>query len=262
LYDAIHTASNVLETRIKYNDKAIIERYGADVSGENIVIFNIFKTIRSFNQNKNIKEMLEPLTVQECTKDKLNELCQTYPSFQPLFAKAIEMINGSSSQLAPDLADRLSGVERMQSEEKKENGQEYPSFSDKTNALLTDWSKTTEAGKNFVAEYHEEGLLQMRAGIMTLFDNVNLNAMLSDKKLLSLGIDKSRDIEKNKHELENSFLKTLLGGLVNVTFDGFPPSVGFRFGKKGASTDLQKLRGRNVDISNVLLTGIIKVSVG
>jgi hypothetical protein len=59
----------------------------------------------------------------------------------------------------------------------------------------------------------------MKQGIMALFDNVNITGMINDApKLLSLGIDKSWDVNKKKHELQNSFIKTLVGGLSAVTF--------------------------------------------
>jgi len=194
------------------------------------------------------------LKVEDCTKDKLNELCHENTGFQSLFAKAIESINGSSNKLAPDLVDKLSGIERVQPSEKNDkNTKKYPSLSEKTNPLLDDWTHTTEAGKNFVAEYHEEGILQMKKGIMTFFDNVNIGAMLNDQgKLLSLGIDKSWDINKRQHELENSFLKTLLGALSVVTFEPLTLSLGMKFGQTGASEDLKKLRARNVDVSNLI----------
>jgi hypothetical protein len=62
--------------------------------------------------------------------------------------------------------------------------------------------------------------------MMTMFDNVNISAMLNDQgKLLSLKIDKSWDLQKREHELKNSFAKTLLGALASVTFNPATLSV-------------------------------------
>jgi len=271
LYDAIQTASNVLDTRIQYNDRAIIDAYGPDVSGENIVIFNIFKVIRWKNQNQEIDEILKPLKVEDCNRGKLLELCKEHPSFQPLFAQAIERIAGSSSPFAPNLVDKLSSIERiLEAEQEVGEGAEkkegYRSIIERSNVLLDDWKDwkigKEKAGKRFFAEYHEEGMLQMRKSVMTMLDNVNIGAMLNDQgKLLSLGIDKSWDLKKRKHELENSFLKTLSGVLASVTFDGFPPSLGLKFGQSGTSENLKDLRARNINISNLIGTWIVKVNV-
>ena len=62
--------------------------------------------------------------------------------------------------------------------------------------------------------------------MMTMFDNVNISAMLNDQdKLLSLKIDKSWDLQKREHELKNSFAKTLLGALASVTFNADPKAL-------------------------------------
>jgi hypothetical protein len=87
----------------------------------------------------------------------------------------------------------------------------------------------------------------MKKGIMTLLDNVNISAMMNDKgKLLSLGIDKSRDLAKRKHELTNSFLKTLLGVISNITFNPLTLSLGIQFGQSITSKSFKDKRTWNV----------------
>jgi len=102
-----------LDVRIKYKDANILALYPDATKGENIVIYNILQEIQGFDQNADVNTELEKLTVADCSTAKLKTLCETYPSFQPLFAKAIETMNGSSSVLAPDLVDTLSGVVRL-----------------------------------------------------------------------------------------------------------------------------------------------------
>lgn len=70
-----------------------------------------------------IQEEIKNTKETECDFTKLSELCTKYPSFQPLFAQTIERINGSSSDIAPDLVDRLLGRERPL--------EMYPSLADK-----------------------------------------------------------------------------------------------------------------------------------
>lgn len=78
--------------------------------------------------------------------------------------------------------------------------------------------------------------------------------MMNDEgKLLSLGISKSRDINKRRHEIENSFLKDLLGVLGSITFNPTTATIGFVFGQSGtAGEKLKDKYARNGGISNVL----------
>ncbi len=89
---------------------------------------------------------------------------------------------------------------------------------------------------------------------MTFLDNVHIDAMMNDEpKLLSLGISKSRDINKKRHEIENSFMKDLLGALASITFNPATLTVGFVFGQSGTTGEkLKDKYARNGGVSNVL----------
>lgn len=257
LYDAIQTASDVLDIKIKNGDQKVIDKYG-NVSGENAVIFNILSTISVFNTDKKLQAEIDTIKVADCTKAKLLELSKKYTEFQPLFAKAIETINWSSWDLAPDLVDSLIGVERIPNTE-------YPSLWDQMpkDPFCAIWANNDYV-KNFVRESTEEQFVQMKKWVMTIFDNVDISGMMNDAgKLTELHIDKARDVKRREHAIQNSFLKTLFGAISSLSFTPGPDGISLwiSIGENGASKDLKRLRSWNTSISWVIWTPILKINV-
>lgn len=251
LYDAIRTANNVLDQKIAFQDKDIMAKY-PDIQkgqGQNIVIFNILQDIRSQSTNPEINKALDALfentTItnavedqmsldlpdthiirgyQKCSMENLLLLAQEHRSFQPLFAQAIERINGSSSVLAPDLVARLSGREKIPSmEESKKAKEEDKKLEEEQESLfkmIFAHSKKIDVKKAGAIDNVDVGdieFIQMKKGLMAWMDNVKMNANGS-KENVKIELDKSWDINKRQHEMENSFLKDLLGAGVAVDF--------------------------------------------
>lgn len=266
LYDAIQTASGVLDVKIKNGDEQIIEKFG-NIPGENIVIYHILQQVEIFTTDVKVKNAMIALLKDQSKKDSqdidpkncsaanLLKLCQEYEEFQPLFAKAIETINGSPNDVAPDLVDSLVGIDRIPDTQ-------YPTFKEKLDdPYCTLWNKNAAVQK-FIKEKGTEWFVQMKQWVMTLFDNVNISAMLNDSpKLISLGISKSRDVNKKKHELENSFIKTLVGALGAVTFNPAKFTIWLDFGGSGTTKNLKNNRAWNAGIDFTLGTTIINIHV-
>ena len=123
LYDALQTAINVAQTKVENKDKQFLANHPGVTTGEAVVVFNVLKNIRIATTDPKLSSALDAIQEADCSRSTLATLCNEHSSFQPLFAQTIERINGSSSDIAPDLVDRLLGRERLP--------QVYPSFADK-----------------------------------------------------------------------------------------------------------------------------------
>ncbi|MEI7562466.1 MAG: hypothetical protein WCJ39_01750 [bacterium] len=120
--------------------------------------------------------LLKEIKETECDRASLASLCQAHPSFQPLFAQTIERINGSSHELAPDLVDRLIGIERIPPK--------YPSLAEKLDGDsfcrdIAAMGKKMPSGEKVRVGSPE--FVQMKAGLMTFLDNVNIDATVNDQ---------------------------------------------------------------------------------
>lgn len=109
----MQTAVKLSETKIKHQDTQFLALHPGVTQGENIVLFNVLKNIDIANTDPKIRSAIQEISEDNATFSELSQLCETYPAFQPLFAQTIERINGSSHTLAPDLVDRLLGIDRI-----------------------------------------------------------------------------------------------------------------------------------------------------
>jgi len=114
LQDKIKDAIVTLDTRlqIQKNRNYYELEYWEWCSGLNIVINNILTTVMGFCENNSklsqkIAEQIKPENIISCTNQTLYNIVKEFPEFQPIFANAIESLNGSPFEVSTNLVDNL-----------------------------------------------------------------------------------------------------------------------------------------------------------
>jgi len=84
------------------------------LTAENIVVYNILRSVRAFcdddhGLDKKIGKLLWKWKIINCNRDVIYTLAKEYPGFQPIFAHAMESMNGSPRELSTNLQDNLMG---------------------------------------------------------------------------------------------------------------------------------------------------------
>ncbi|MFZ2151141.1 MAG: hypothetical protein WAZ12_05200 [Candidatus Absconditicoccaceae bacterium] len=271
LYHELQRAIAVMDVKLKYEPDVVneyLKKYNLEnispkpvLTGENIVITNIIRNISWTSSNKILEQALDKVPANQRTKAKLLEMAKNYTgkegmenngNFQPLFSKAIEEINGSSSAISPDLFDNLVGVERIDTSYNR-----YSMIEKELEAYLN--KNPTESAK-FKSDGFTDGKHTFITGLMSVLDNLHISVNPT-----SISVGKSRDMEKYKHKIENSFAKDLIGGGLSVQKNG---TIGLSLstGKKGFSEDGKFQRERNtgagVKYNNTTKTLSVGINAG
>lgn len=247
LYGEIQRSIAVMDVKLlnesntlkDYNNKYNLAE-GTKLTWENIVIQNIISKIIRTSSNPALEQALSQVPANQWTKAKLLDMAKNYTwkdwqennwNFQPLFAKAIQQLNWSSSVLSPDLFDSLVGVERLDTSAnrysmiEKELEAHFQKFPDQEFKFKSDWF--TDTKHTFIT------------WLMSVLDNLQITASPQ-----FVNVTKSRDREKYRHKVENDFTKKLIGWWLTAIND---QSVWLNLStwKKGFSEDWKFQRERN-----------------
>jgi len=222
LYNEIQRAVSVLDVKLKYEPDTLKEyckKYNlpedTQLTWENIVITNIVRNISWISSNQTMEQALNRVPANQWNKSKLLEMAKNYTwvewlennwNFQPLFAKAIQQLNWSSSIISPDLYDNLAWVERINTD--------YNRYSMIESQLDEYLSRHPEDSLKFKSDWFTDTKHTFITWLMSVLDNLEIIASPSFAHL-----NKSRDKEKYKHKIENEFTKRLIGWWLTIMDD-------------------------------------------
>lgn len=255
LYSEINRAIAVLDVKLKYEPDTkseYMKKYNLtekdlqwdwnDLTWEKIVIENIMRNIAWTTTNPFLEKAIWNVKANQRSRQKLLEFAQNYMwkewfennwNFQPLFAKSIEELNGSSSTITPDLVDNLTWVERLDM-----SFDRYSMIEKELNDYL---SKHPEMEAKFKSDWFTDTKHTFITWLMSVFDNLQIS-LSPDQWWIS----KSRDIKKYRHKLENEFTRNLIWGW--ITFNPATATIWLKadIWKYDFSENWKFVRWRNV----------------
>ena len=202
----------------------INDEYGASpatpATWENIVIFNILKTVRVISQDIGWNvfgndEWSINLSISECTVKNLHAITINNPSFQPLFAQAILNMNGATDYIRNNLHDQLTGVTRL-------NIQPDP-YTAMEDYLENDFFKSDD-GKEVLERIWADSYEEIKHGlvpkIMSLIGNLEVEAGFGDNRdLEELRGSAQREVWAKRNMFIKAFAREFLWAIVGFEKD-------------------------------------------